>query len=62
MRSKRRWWVLQCICLSIPLKAPSLVRIFVGYISDGFGNVIEALRKLESFVLSDCKKVEPKAR
>ena len=62
MRSKRRWWALGCICLSIPLKAPSLVRIFVGYTSDGFGDVIEALQKSESFILSNCKKVELKAR
>jgi len=36
--------------------------IFVGYIADGFGDVIEASRKSEGFVLGDCKKVELKAR
>ena len=54
--------MLQYICLSIPLKALSLVRIFIGYTSDGFSDVIEALWKSESFILSDCKKVELKAR
>ena len=45
-----------------PFKAPSIVRIFVGDSVDGFGDVIEALQKSECFVLSDCKKVELKAK
>ena len=36
--------------------------IFVSYTVDSSGDVIEASRKSEGFVLSDCKKVEPKAR
>jgi len=48
--------------LAWPLKAPSIVMIFVGYIADGFSNVIEALRKLEGFILGNYKKVELKAR
>ena len=36
--------------------------VFASYISNGFSNIIEASRKSKSFILSDYKEVELKAR